>query len=92
MIEYKKLFLDEIKSFLPYLVKFFEDGSILSKEYLSDYVVGDSGQRSIIIIIYDESIFCANDNYWKVWTFNSQKVLYLKRKKKRIMILDFLLL
>ena len=40
MVEYWKIFLKEIKSLLPYFIKFEEDSRILPKEYLGDCVVG----------------------------------------------------
>lgn len=55
MAEYRKSFLDEIKSLLLYLVKFSEYGSILPKKYPDNCIVDSSDQRPIILIIYDES-------------------------------------
>lgn len=46
-------------------------------------------QIPIIMITYDESNFSANDGYQKIWTFNGQKVLQLKRKWQRIMVSNF---
>lgn len=42
MVEYRKSFLDEIKSLLLYLVEFSEDKSMLPKEYPNNYVVDGS--------------------------------------------------
>lgn len=44
------------------------------------------------MITYDESIFSANNNKQKVQTLNKDSILRPKRKEKRIIILDFLLL
>ncbi len=66
MVEYRKSFLDEMKSLLPYLVEFSENGSMLPKEYLDDCIVGGPDQRPIIIIIYDESTFSTNNSCQKV--------------------------
>lgn len=66
VIEYKKIFLSEIKSFLPFFVKFFDDRSILFKVYLNNCAVGRLGQKLIIMITYDKSIFSGNDNCRKV--------------------------
>ena len=41
MIEYKKKFLDKIKIFLSYFLKFDKDRSILSKKYLKNCKVRD---------------------------------------------------
>lgn len=49
-----------------YFVEFSDHRSILPKVYPDDCAVGRSDQRHIITIIYDESIFSANDNCWKV--------------------------
>ena len=66
MLEYKKTFLSEMKSLLPYFVRFSDDESIFSKVYSDDYAVKRLDRRPIIMIIYDESIFSANDGRWKV--------------------------
>ena len=66
MVEYKKTFLSEKKSLLPYFAEFFDYGSILPKVYPGDYAVKRSDQRPIIMITYDESTFSANDGRRKV--------------------------
>ena len=40
MLEYKKTFLSEIKSLLPYFVRFSDDESILPKVYPDDCAIG----------------------------------------------------
>ena len=40
VIEYRETFLNEMKSLLLYFVEFLEDGTMVSKEYLSDCEVG----------------------------------------------------
>ena len=40
MVEYRKLFLDEIKSLFLYLVEFSEDKFMLSNEYLDCTIDG----------------------------------------------------
>lgn len=75
MIEYRETFLNEIKSLLPYLVKFSEDGTMVSKEYPSDCSVGRPEKRPVIMITHDESTFFANDGRKKVWTLNGQGIL-----------------
>ena len=66
MIEYKKTFLSEIKLLLSYFVKFSNNGFILPKIYLNDYIIGGLDQRSLIMIIYDKSTCSANNYCWKV--------------------------
>lgn len=48
---------------LFYLVKFSENNSILEKNYPNDCIVKKLDQRSIIMIIYNKSIFLANDGH-----------------------------
>ena len=43
------------------------------------------------MIIYNENKFFANNSHQKVWTFEGHRILYLKRKKRGIMVSDFLL-
>ena len=66
VIKYQNLFLNEIKLLLPYFVEFLEDSIIASKEYLSDYIVGQLEKRLIIIIIHNKNTFSVNDGYKKV--------------------------
>ncbi len=91
VIEYQETFLNEMKSLLPYFVEFFEDGTMVIKEYPDDFALGGPDRRPIIMIIYDESTFSVNDERRKVWTLNGQGILRPKRKEKGIMISDFLL-
>lgn len=72
--------MDKMKSYLLYLVKFSENNSIVPKKYSHNCIIGRPDQQPIIMIIYDESTFSTNDDYWKVWTYNSQDVLQPKRK------------
>lgn len=75
MIEYKKSFWNEMKSLFLYIVEFSKDRSMLSKAYLNICRVNNLNWKPIFIIIYNKSIFFANNYYQKVWTFNSQKVI-----------------
>lgn len=52
-----------MKILLFYFDKFKKNGTILSKEYLDDFIIRVFGQWPIIIITYDKSIFSANDSY-----------------------------
>ena len=89
--EYRETFLHEMKLFLLYFIEFFEDGTIVSKEYPSDCAMRRPKKRPIIMITYNESIFSINDRHKKVWILNSQGILRLRGKGKGIMISDFLL-
>ena len=80
-----------MKSLLLYLMEFFEDGTMVPKEYSDDCAVRGPDRRPIIMITCDESTFSANDGHRKVWTLNGQGILRPKRKGKGIMVLDFLL-
>lgn len=42
VIEYRKTFLKKMKILSPYFIEFGKDESILPKEYLKDYKVGES--------------------------------------------------
>lgn len=61
-----KLFLDEIKSLLLYLIDFSEDRCMLFKEYHNNCIVGDGDWKQIIMIKYDESTFSVNNGCQKV--------------------------
>lgn len=57
MVEYKRLFLDEIKSLFLYLVKFSEGKSMLIQKYPNDCAIDSLNLKLIIMIIYDEYTF-----------------------------------
>lgn len=80
-----------MKSLLSYFNEFSNNGIILLKQYLEDYAVGGSNQRSIIMIINNKSTFLANDSYQKVQTLERHRIFRLKGRGKDIMISDFLL-
>lgn len=84
VIEYQETFFNEMKSFLPSFVNFFEDDTMVLKKYPHDYAVKKPDQRSIVMITYDESIFSTKNRRRKVWTFNNQGILKPKRKRKEI--------
>ncbi len=91
VIEYRETFLNEIKSLLPYFVEFFEDGTMVPKEYPDDCKVAGPDQRPIIMITHVERTFFANNGRKKAWTLNGQGILRPKGKIKEIMVSDFLL-
>ena len=62
VVEYRKIFLNKMKSLLPYFVGFSNDGFMLPKIYLDDYAVERLDQKPIIMVIYDENIFLANSS------------------------------
>ena len=80
-----------MKSLLPYLVEFQDDGTILHKEYPEGCVVGGPDQRPIIMITHDENTFSANDSQRKAWTLEGREILRPKGRGKGIMISYFLL-
>ena len=61
MVQYKKTFLEEMKSLLSYFVEFSNDRSILPKIYLEYCAVGGPDQRLVIIITNDKNTFYANN-------------------------------
>ena len=89
MVEYCQIFLEEMKSLLPYLIEFREDGTIISKEYPDDCAVGGPNRQPIIMITHDESTFSAHDSRRKVWTLERHGILCHKSKGKDIMVSDF---
>lgn len=50
LVDYWKTFLEEIKSLLPYFVKFLDNGTILYKNYIKKLY---SGLIKLIINYYD---------------------------------------
>ena len=66
VVEYRETFLSKMKSLLPYFVEFSDNGSILPKAYPDNCVVGESDQRSIIMITQYKSTFFANNGRQKV--------------------------
>ena len=91
VVEYREIFLEEMKALLPYFVQFKEDGTILPKKYPDDCAVGGSDRQPIILITHDESTFSANNSCRKVWTFEGHGIIRPKGKGRRIMVSDFLL-
>ena len=75
VVDYRELFLDNMKALLPYLVEFKEDGFILPKEYSKDCAMGKSDQKPIILITHDKNTFLANDDCHKVWTMKGHGTL-----------------
>ena len=82
VVEYCETFLEEMESLLPYFVEFWDDGTILSKEYPEDCAVGGLNWQSIIMIIHDESTFSANDSRWKIWTFEDRGIFDEKEEAR----------
>lgn len=66
MVKYKKIFLDKMKSLFSYLIKFFENSSIIPKKYLDNCVIVKPDQQLIIITIYYKCIFLTNNSCQKV--------------------------
>ena len=61
VVEYRAQFLKELEALGPYLVEFRNDSSMEEKVYSSDCAVNGPNKRPVILIIYDESTFLAND-------------------------------
>ena len=80
VIEDCKKFLNTIKDLEPYLVEFEEDGSIKTKKYLDNCVMGGNKHRSVNVITHDKCTFSANDRIWKAWT--QIRDIFLRPKKK----------
>lgn len=49
-------------------------------------------RQLIIMIIYNENTFLANNSYHKVWTLKRHKIFQSKERGKSIMVSDFVLL
>lgn len=75
----------------PYLVEFRDDGSMEEKVYPSDCAVNRPNKKPVILIIYDESTFMANDGQDQAWLKKGDTFLRPKGREKDIMVSDFLL-
>ena len=80
-----------MKSLLPYVVEFKEDGTVLPKQYPDDCAVGGPNRQSIIMITHDKSAFSVNDSRQKIWTLENHRIFRPKEKSRGIMVSDFLL-
>lgn len=80
-----------MKELEPYLVEFEEDGSMKTKEYLSDCVVGGDIHRPVIAITHDKCTFSANNRIQKAWTQNRDIHLQSKGRGQGIMASEFFL-
>ena len=83
--------MKEIKSLLPYLVEFRDDGTMIFKEYPNDCAVEGPNEQPIIMITHDRSTFSLHDSRRKVWTLEGYGILCPKSKGKGIIVSDFLL-
>lgn len=84
-------FLNKMESLQPYFVEFEADGTIKSKEYPSDCVVGGDQRRPVIVITHDECTFSANDGKRRAWAKKGETFLRPKGQGQGIMVSDFLL-
>lgn len=73
------------------MIKFRNNGFIEEKVYSLNYAVNDSNKRPIILITYNKKNFLANNNQYQAWLNKSHVFLYSKKRKKDIIVLDFLL-
>lgn len=92
MIKYKKEFLNEIKKLLLYLIEFSENRFIILKKYFKDYIIDKLNRQPIIMIIYNENTFLANNGQKRIWTLDGYSILRAKNRRKSIIVSDFLLL
>lgn len=91
VIQYRQEFVSTIRQLLPYFVEFNADGTMKEKSYPPDCSVGGQGQKPIIAITHDESVFSANDGRRYAWNETGKSFLRPKGKGKGIMVSDFLL-
>ncbi len=68
VVEDRTHFLKKMEELKPFLVEFNEGGTMRSKVYLPNCVVGGKDYRPIIVITHDECIFSAIDGIRRVWT------------------------
>lgn len=90
MVKYQEIFLEEIKTLLPYFIEFEEDNTILLKNLSDNYTVEDLDQQLIIMITNDKSTFSTNNSCLKVWTFENHGISCPKEKRRDIIVSDFL--
>lgn len=62
------------------MIKFEEDKSMKTKNYLDNCTVSGNIYQLIIIITYDEYKFPINDKIWRVWTCVED--IFLQPKEK----------
>ena len=58
-------FLKTIEELKPYMVEFYENGTMKPKVYPSDCAVGGEDRQPIIVITHDECTFSPNDGIRK---------------------------
>ncbi len=68
IVEDRAKFLKKMEELKPYIVEFFEDGTMKPKVYPFDCALGGENRRPIIVITHDECTFSANDGVRKAWT------------------------
>ena len=91
MVEYWAQFLKKLEALGSYLVKFYNNSSMEKKAYFLDCAVNGPNKRPVILITYDKSIFLANNSRYQVWLKKTDAFLHPKKRKKDIMVSDFLL-
>lgn len=91
MVKDCKKFLNKIEELKLYLVEFHEDGTMKNKMYPPAYAVRSENCQSIIIIIYDEYIFLANDGICKAWIRIRNTFLRLKSQRQGLIVSESLL-
>lgn len=69
MVEDCQKFLKIMKNLKLYLIKFEEDRSMKTKNYLDNCTIGNNICQLVIIITYDKYIFFINNEIQKIWTY-----------------------
>lgn len=91
VVEDRKAFLKIMLDLEPYLVEFDSKGNMKDKVYPHDCQVERIDWRPVIVIMHDECTFSANDRKTHGWQRKRDTFLCPKRKRRKIMVLDFLL-
>ena len=67
IIENQKIFFKIVLDLKSFLVIFDSKRNMKDKVYLNDSQVTGTGQRLVIMIIYDECTFCVNNGKTHIW-------------------------
>lgn len=91
VVEDRKHFLKVMEEMEPYLVRFDQEGKMISKIYPSDCEMGGNERRPVIVITHDECTFSLNDGHRFGWQKDGDTFLRPKSKGRGIMVSEFLL-
>lgn len=70
-------------------MQFSSHGSMLSKTYLENCLIGDQDKKPISMIKYDKGTFSVINCWQKICILDSHDILYFKEKGKRIIVSFF---